>query len=189
MSHFTVLVVAKDEAELESKLLPYYEYGTSQGMDDLIKPYLEWKKFDEEFCRELFDAYKKDNPESLMTWEQYLEEDGLKHHPEHGWGYWHNPNAKWDWYQIGGRWERVMPNHHVKLGEIDFDLYREQAQLEDPEKALTFAFVNKAGKWIQRAQMGWFAMTSDSNDTYDATFWEFVKAEGDELVYLVDCHI
>lgn len=23
----------------------------------------------------------------------------------HGnWGYWHNPRAKWDWYQIGGRW-------------------------------------------------------------------------------------
>jgi hypothetical protein len=21
-----------------------------------------------------------------------------------GWGYYHNPNAKWDWYAIGGRW-------------------------------------------------------------------------------------
>jgi hypothetical protein len=23
---------------------------------------------------------------------------------EHRYGYWENPNAKWDWYQIGGRW-------------------------------------------------------------------------------------
>jgi len=21
------------------------------------------------------------------------------------WGYWHNPNAKWDWYSLGGRWK------------------------------------------------------------------------------------
>lgn len=24
------------------------------------------------------------------------------------WGYWHNPNAKWDWWAVGGRWSGSM---------------------------------------------------------------------------------
>ena len=36
-------------------------------------------------------------------------------------GYWENPNAKWDWYQIGGRWagmlETSIENKDVGIGE------------------------------------------------------------------------
>jgi hypothetical protein len=35
-------------------------------------------------------------------------------------GYWENPNAKWDWYQIGGRWNGFFPVRDagaVRLGE------------------------------------------------------------------------
>lgn len=36
-------------------------------------------------------------------------------------GYWENPNAKWDWYQLGGRWcgffKLKSPNMKKKLGE------------------------------------------------------------------------
>lgn len=27
------------------------------------------------------------------------------------WGYWSNPNAKWDWYQLGGRWSGEYLHH------------------------------------------------------------------------------
>ena len=30
------------------------------------------------------------------------------------WGYWENPNAKWDWYTIGGRWNGLIK---AKTGE------------------------------------------------------------------------
>lgn len=31
--------------------------------------------------------------------------NGNRFNEEHqGYGYWHNPNAKWDWYSMGGRW-------------------------------------------------------------------------------------
>lgn len=42
------------------------------------------------------------------TFEQFLEDyAGYKEKdPKTGkYGYWENPNAKWDWYQIGGRWQ------------------------------------------------------------------------------------
>jgi hypothetical protein len=36
------------------------------------------------------------------------------------WGYWYNPNAKWDWWVIGGRWKGFLvtkPNTSGILGE------------------------------------------------------------------------
>lgn len=40
------------------------------------------------------------------TFEKYLEDyHGAKKDEETlDYGYWENPNAKWDWYQVGGRW-------------------------------------------------------------------------------------
>lgn len=33
-------------------------------------------------------------------------------------GFWHNPNAKWDWYQIGGRWSGFLKLKENKYGEL-----------------------------------------------------------------------
>jgi len=56
--------------------------------------------------------------------------------------------------------------------------------------ALTFAFVDAEGVWYERAEMGFFAMTSNPNDSYDTQFWNFVKSLDDEQrIYVVDCHI
>jgi hypothetical protein len=32
-------------------------------------------------------------------------------------GYWHNPNAKWDWYQVGGRWAGYWKLKKGKKGQ------------------------------------------------------------------------
>ena len=37
-------------------------------------------------------------------------------------GYWHNPNAKWDWYEIGGRWRgmlRLLPGRKGYRAPLD----------------------------------------------------------------------
>lgn len=39
-----------------------------------------------------FEAYQKDFCESVRDPDK------------NRYGYWHNPNAKWDWYEMGGRW-------------------------------------------------------------------------------------
>jgi len=45
------------------------------------------------------------------TFEKFMEEwCEEKRDPVHNrYGYWHNPRAKWDWYQIGGRWDGFFP--------------------------------------------------------------------------------
>jgi hypothetical protein len=40
------------------------------------------------------------------TIKEYLEDyhDAKYDEKQQDWGYWENPNRKWDWYQLGGRW-------------------------------------------------------------------------------------
>lgn len=44
--------------------------------------------------------------ELYATFEEYLEKyhGAEKDEETNDYGYWENPNAKWDWYQVGGRW-------------------------------------------------------------------------------------
>lgn len=41
-----------------------------------------------------------------MSWDEYMNDYcGYEFDEEQGaYGYWENPNRKWDWYQLGGRW-------------------------------------------------------------------------------------
>jgi len=48
---------------------------------------------------------KKPAKEVYKTINQFAEDWFGYHLSGSSWGYWHNPNAKWDWYQLGGRWK------------------------------------------------------------------------------------
>ena len=186
-----------------------------------------------------------------------------------------NPNSHWDWYQVGGRWDKFFGRNvgtkaefgFKKLAEEKFEReaerYRkwheafkvaepsneqiaratkslteenwkdfEPAQKlfgNNPEKlaktrlafdaldwhmwgvdeaeefftmneneyaaksansGLTFAFIDEQGKWNQKADMGWWGMTSDNEDDYPERFWSFIeRLPEDAMLYMVDCHI
>ena len=57
-------------------------------------------------------------------------------------------------------------------------------------KALTYAFIDLEGHWCGRGKMGWWGISMDEQDSYDAAFWKFVESlPGDQRVFVVDCHI
>lgn len=59
--------------------------------------------------------------------EQFAEEYyGYESH-DNKLGYWENPNAKWDWYAIGGRWS----NSILLKTEGDFEEYADSAKIKD----------------------------------------------------------
>jgi hypothetical protein len=343
MSHFTVLVPAKDEEELEAKLLPYHEYECTG-----IEEYLEFIPADMEELQARYEEHG--NGEDFEAFVEGWSGDTKN---ENGvYGRMTNPNAKWDWWTIGGRWtgalavdydpyedpankepcwlchgtgdrpgwvyyeggerkfkddwakecngcnlckgtgisvkfssdwrkhdmdtplvgwvdwqailqkqadaavkkydthyniahelygygarfhlwrtvvrlsmwawqvsfsKRLQPLMRVvsrkrlrelvnradkevlaKLSEqgifsidsFDWGKSRESLIAEESGKALTFAFITQDGEWVQSAEMGWWACTSDPNDSYDETFWEFIKdLPQDQRIYIVDCHI
>jgi hypothetical protein len=116
-------------------------------------------------------------------------------------GYMSNPNAKWDWYQEGGRWGGYIFNKEGKttdielLTEVDWD--KMFSKDEDGWNHIPFCFVDAEGVWRERGEMGWFAMVANEKPKADweTEFKDYVKdlltdAEASEIeVYAIDYHI
>lgn len=79
MSHFAIMIIGENP---EKQLAPYQENNNG----DCPKEYLKWNSVADDY--ESIDEAVEDG---------YKLKDGIP-------GYMENPNAKWDWYQLGGRW-------------------------------------------------------------------------------------
>lgn len=145
MSHFSVTIIGENP---EEQLAPYQETGDYN--DEEMRPYLQFKD-DSEYKREYEEnkiiKYGEDNGRTLKevypTYENFLADwAGLvidAHTGKHG--YWFNPNAKWDWYVVGGRWSGYFKLKgkdkfvdQAKKGKIDFEGIGEKAALEAKER-------------------------------------------------------
>jgi len=114
MSHFSCLVVGDNP---EQQLEPFWELDLeleelrrdSRAVfrvviedGELEKEYNKWR--DEYILKTDIKKYEhyledyKDPMDWVSKWYGYSYEE------KKGWGYWENPNAKWDWFQLGGRW-------------------------------------------------------------------------------------
>jgi hypothetical protein len=117
MSHFTVAVLSNSRHDIESLLAPYneqtedpqyQEFEPTGASDELLAEYEKHRdKYPtfEEFCKCYYGYI-------------YDEESGM-------WGYVCNPNAKWDWYMIGGRWSnslRLKPGCEGYMGTPSWGL-------------------------------------------------------------------
>jgi len=114
MSHFTVLVIGDD---VEGKLAPFDE-----NLE--VEPYKVY--YDEESIAHMVSHYNeregynldKNDLQALVPlmkeWGGYdkaaVDNDGL-----HYWST-YNPDSKWDWYQIGGRWRGQLLLKHGTTG-------------------------------------------------------------------------
>jgi hypothetical protein len=159
-----------------------------------------------------FPALYKEKGEDWNGSQWRVDENGV-------WGYYstYNPDSKWDWYSVGGRWGKGIKTKDgefvdmCKLGEIDFEPYPEDAYVDgtdfwgNPCKELKDGFEwhydNKDnlpfclvidGVWRERAEMGWWACTSNEKDPQD---WHkevtdlLANLPADSFVYSVDFHI
>ena len=146
MSHFTVMVFGENA---EKQLAPFQENNNGDCPDQHLVFNDETEVVEQAWAeedQETKDEYKND-------FDTYVEEyHGYSKDEETGkYGYWENPNAKWDWYQLGGRWagffrlkpgakgengraglfgKEAEPGHAdaVKKCDIDFVWMREEAE-------------------------------------------------------------
>lgn len=102
MSHYTLLVIGNN---IEAQLAPFQENNRA----DCPKQYLAFN----DCTDEVHTTYAAANAEikaEYLTIEEYAAgyhgyrlDPGLQR-----FGYWKNPNAKWDWYVVGGRWSGML---------------------------------------------------------------------------------
>lgn len=128
-------------------------------------------------------------PEVYPTFEDYLRDyKGFAVDSETGrYGYWENPNAKWDYWTIGGRWAGLL--HSLQHGgPCDYGQLSQLAKVPS-----TYAVLDDNG-WHARGQMGMWGITLDETESQEdwyAKFHErFLDNEPpDTTLVVVDCHI
>jgi len=100
MSHFAVLVIGNDSGK---QLAPFQE----NNMGECLKKFMK------------FVVYVNDERQYFNSEEEAKLTLKNAFNPEET--YWENPNAKWDWYEIGGRWTgafKLKPDRFGGVGEL-----------------------------------------------------------------------
>lgn len=107
MSHFTVMVIGDNP---EEQLAPYQE----NNMGDCPKEYLEFNDLTERLKTDWESEDEETKQKCNNDFDQYASEyQGYTKQEDGRYGYWYNPNSKWDWYVLGGRWSgyfKMKPN-------------------------------------------------------------------------------
>lgn len=104
----------------------------------------------------------------------------------------YNPDSRWDWYSVGGRWGQYLPlkeegefTNEATVGEIDWDKYFNT-------RVSPFCFVTEDGEWIEKGEMGWWCAVGNEMDTesWNKVFKDYVqKLDPETLVVAIDFHI
>lgn len=204
MSHFSLLmVVPKDEINfiysyIETILAPYSENlevepFISSKKEEVKKKFEEIKKLvnetESDKLPNYLRHYKKENINKMTIrefWKSYageeLDEEGNSLTT-------YNPNSKWDWYEVGGRWDTFFK----KAGTIDNKIQiKVLLNLTNKEfiNFVPFAFVNLNGKWFERGKMGWFGESYNNKDSWTEDFKKLLLKENPKnYLVIVDCHI
>ena len=213
MSHSTVLVIGPaDEEALEHVLAPFDEELAVPRYIKATKADQIWKRRERlAYATECYAKYVIKEPpydnvlhvnpshiewitktapaenrlDDEALWEVILTEDDDEDRDDEG-NLWstYNPNSKWDWFVVGGRWDGVYPLRNGNQGLAE-DLFQDGVEP-------TFAVLDQKGQWHERGHMGWWALVSDEMDeqAWNTKWWEIVKAADPKTpVWLVDVHI
>ena len=112
MSHFTDLVIGDD---VEKQLQPYHEYECT-GIKDEYVVFVEADESMEELQKEYEET---STARGYDSFDKFLEDYyGYIQNDEGKWGRMTNPNRKWDWWVVGGRWTGFFQLKDGANGEL-----------------------------------------------------------------------
>ncbi|ELP2194011.1 hypothetical protein VZ50_003714 [Salmonella enterica subsp. enterica serovar Champaign] len=200
MSHFTVLVIGNNP---EQSLAPYHEFECTCTDDQ----YVQEIDITSEILADIKERGSVEEvviynfgDDSIVSDESELDLEG-----QHTFGYAivrdgelikavrrTNPNAKWDWYQLGGRWDGFflhksgIRTNSLKKGEIDF-----AGMLADKTFFSPYAIIHE-NTWISKGEMGWWGISNDAmtQEQWDEKVSELIsELPNDTMLSLYDCHI
>lgn len=165
--HYASAVKALDDSELSKRSLQYYQDVVDRGI--FISYEDAW-----EVAKDW--GYDIDEAENLVTT--------------------YNPNSKWDWYSMGGRWDNYIylkekddAGNAIQVNQAYFDEIDWEYMIEHKTP---FCFVDLDGEWNERGEMGWWACVNNEKPESDwnQMFREYIQSIDENcLVTAVDFHI
>lgn len=106
----------------------------------------------------------------------------------------YNPNSKWDWYVIGGRWSGYFPlkerdeNGNVvwvdeaTISDVNWELYKQKNQVP-------YCYITEKGNWEEREGFWGRRTESEEQAWCDKFFKELKSYPFDTIVTAIDFHI
>jgi hypothetical protein len=99
----------------------------------------------------------------------------------------YNPDSKWDWYVIGGRWDGWINDKEASSESVgDNSATTEEAIARNK---IPHAIVTPLGEWLERGQMGWFATLITENEHWDSDGKAILARYPGHRIVIVDAHI
>jgi len=199
MSHYTVLIAGDNPEEQLERFSEHLE--TEKHEVDEVS---------EHDKKEFLDYYiKKDFKNELISFETLYKENGEDWN-SNSWekdenGVWkeystYNPDSKWDWYLLGGRWSGMIKLKQGSKGEKGQPgVFKNQVGIDQAKKKdianldeiRTFAYLIK-GEWYERGQMLMFGVSANDKpeDSWEEEQKALIDSIGDnDLISIYDLHI
>lgn len=206
MTHFTVAIIIPPHvndigAFIDRQMQPYCEhtevepyvcYTCDQAAADIsdtihrLELILSRQEafYDLDKCRQNLEALRRTTPEDYyrerLKWHESFNERGEPLST-------YNPDSKWDWYVVGGRWDGWINDRQTTAERIE-DNIATTAQVIG-RRRIPHAIVTPDGAWHERGQMGWWAVLLTENEHWDEQALDIFAAHPDCRVVIVDAHI
>ena len=111
----------------------------------------------------------------------------------------YNPDSKWDWYSLGGRWNGVIKKQ-PRNDEKGFNFNDEFRQLPENMQPVTqilkdeivpSAILTPDGDWHEQGKMIWFGMSVNDldQDVWKKQCFKAYETYKDHVGVGLDCHI
>ncbi len=169
--HFPLAVITDEDTQYDELLERYYEnlpaekmlYMTREDAIDFGRNLLNKKATKEDCYQAVAQSFDKD----------MIDEEGNLY-------YMSNPNAKWDWYEVGGRWYNLI---RMKNGvKVNSCMVKDIDTNEFGKTVNTFAVITPDGEWYECGK--------DKRDWNEKYYDTFIKdADPEHTITIVDCHI
>lgn len=214
------LVGSVDERREAFKLIPEviaWRAEQRKAMDEIEDVKAKWAEHDrlDNLITARWQAFNAE------YWQEYetTQRDYEEHHPRYnqpeadcdtcnGTGTYrstYNPQSKWDWYRIGGRFDGLI-TQNPQSSEHGFNFAAKHETLENnsvPVQELldshaatgevfrSYSIVTPEGEWIQRGNMGWWGMSSGDlpENVWEEQLLTIYRKYADMDIVLLDCHI
>ena len=223
MSHYTVTIILpekpKDPIHLQEMISTLVAPFDENERVDQYKSYVEpvnenWRDMPSKELSWPYGWLKDDAPDLDLSDStavaKYLSErwpDEPHEADEDGLFAWstYNPQSKWDWWTVGGRWTgfyKLLPGRSGMTGEPGIfdnkaddgcvDMAR-KGDIDASERRMQTFSVLAEGVWKEPGKMGWFGMSSETDsdqlnfDEWFQRFWDGL--DDDAWLAVIDAHI
>jgi hypothetical protein len=190
LDHFIMEAMAPYDEALE--VAPYVCYSLPQARAELEADIKRFERIIEqqnpvynlEKCQEVFAELRTTTPEEkyreYIDFHQHFDGDGEPTST-------YNPNSKWDWFVIGGRWDGWINDRESGKRAIVDNIASTGDALQ--RNKIPHALITPDGQWHEHGKMGWWGIMLTENEGWEAEARAILAQYPDCHVLILDAHI